>query len=310
MRLSFVLGEIFSGLRRNVTMIVSVVLVTLVSLTFVGSAVLLQSQVSKMKGYWYDKVQVAVYLCNSSSDSRNCAVDGDGNVAWVTDAQRESIEAALTSPDMKPYVDEFYFESQEEALKHFKEQYDGTALAENVTADQLPSSYRIKLTDPEKYEVINERFSTVPGVDSVADQRQILERVFSLMNGASIVAIVIAIVMIVTAVLLIATTIRLSAFTRRRETGIMRLVGASKTLIQLPFVLEGMIAAAFGGLLASGVLWAVVQFVIQDRLAVANPTIAFIDASVMLWLGPLLVLLGVVLAGLSSLITLRRYLKV
>ena len=115
-----------------------------------------------------------------------------------------------------------------------------------MTPDQLPASFRINMKDPEKYEIISETFSSQAGVETVSDQRQVLERLFSWMNGASVAAVGVAGVMIFCAVLLITTTIRLSAFSRRRETGIMRLVGASKMVIQLPFILEGVIAAVMG----------------------------------------------------------------
>jgi cell division transport system permease protein len=148
------------------------------------------------------------------------------------------------------------------------------------------------------------------GVDVVIDQRDLLEKIFSIMNIASLVAIGIAVIMIVCAILLIATTIRLSAFSRRRETGIMRLVGASKMLIQLPFVLEGVIAALIGAVLASGALWAVAKFLIAGRLAQDYPDTAFISTGEVFVVAPGLLALGVVLAGVSSVLTLRRYLKV
>lgn len=310
MRLSFVLGEIFTGLRRNLSMVLSVILVTFVSLSFVGASGLLQSQVNQMKDYWYDKVQVAIFLCNSTSVSSNCPVGSEGQPAEVTDAQRDHLEELLTSPQMKPYVDSFTYESPKEAFEHFQDQFANSDIASSVTEEQLPGSFRVKLVDPEKYPVINEQFSSQPGVDSVADQRDYLDTVFKLINVASVVAIVIAVVMLVCAVLMIATTIRLSAFSRRRETGIMRLVGASRTVIQLPFVLEGVIAAAIGAILSSAVLWVVLQFVVQDRLAPANPGVAFIGVEQMWWVAPVLIAIGVVLAGLCSVLTLRRYLKI
>ena len=98
------------------------------------------------------------------------------------------------------------------------------------------------------------------------------------MNAASLVAVSVAGVMIVCAILLIATTIRLSAFSRRRETGIMRLVGASKMVIQLPFILEGVIAAVIGAALASGTLWAVAHFFLGGVLSKQYPDTAFISA--------------------------------
>ena len=181
---------------------------------------------------------------------------------------------------------------------------------DTVTADQLPESFRVSMVDPEKYDVINELFSSMKGVDVVIDQRELLEEIFSIINIASVVAIGIASVMIVCAVLLVGTTIRLSAFTRRRETGIMRLVGASKASIQLPFVMEGVIAGLLGALLASGVLWSMAKFFIDGKLAKEYPDTAFISTGEVFMVAPALILLGIVLAGVSSIVTLRRYLKV
>ncbi|GAB4099787.1 permease-like cell division protein FtsX [Sinomonas halotolerans] len=304
MRLAFILGEIGGGLRRNVSMVVSVILVTFVSLTFVGAAGMLQMQISQMKGYWYDRVQVAIFLCGEGSTAPGCASGP------VTADQQKALSGLLESPAVAQYISDYHFETQEEAYGHFKEQFANSPIVDSVTPEQLPASFRINLKDPEKYQIISETFSSQPGVETVIDQRQLLERLFSVMNGASLVAIVIAGIMIVCAILLIATTIRLSAFSRRRETGIMRLVGASKLMIQLPFVLEGVIAAAVGAVLAAGTLWAVARFFLGEVLAKQYPDTAFISPSQTLVLAPLLILLGAVLAGVSSMLTLRRYLKV
>ncbi|WP_077490093.1 permease-like cell division protein FtsX [Sinomonas mesophila] len=304
MRVTFILGEIASGLRRNVSMVVSVILVTFVSLTFVGAAGMLQLQITQMKGYWYDRVQVAIFLCGEGSTAPGC-VSGP-----VTGEQQAALADLLESPAVAQYVNDYHYETREEAYEHFKEQFANSPIVDSVTPDQLPSSFRINLKDPEKYQIISETFSSQPGVETVVDQRQLLERLFSVMNGASLVAIVIAGIMIVCAILLIATTIRLSAFSRRRETAIMRLVGASKIMIQLPFVLEGVIAAAVGAVLASATLWGVSQFFLGDVLAKQYPDTAFISPSQTLVLAPLLIALGILLAGVSSIVTLRRYLKV
>ncbi|WP_434613423.1 permease-like cell division protein FtsX [Arthrobacter sp. A5] len=304
MRLAFILGEIGGGLRRNVSMVVSVILVTFVSLTFVGTAGMLQMQINQMKGYWYDKVQVAVFLCVDTSTSPTCASGP------ATDEQKKNIETLLDSAAVKPYVTSWAYESQPDALNHFKEQFANSPIVDSVTADQLPASFRINMVNPEKYEIINETFSATPGVETVIDQRQLLERLFSVMNIASLVAVGIAGLMIVCAILLIATTIKLSAFSRRRETGIMRLVGASKAVIQLPFVMEGVVAAVIGAMLASGTVWAVAKFFIQDYLADQYKDTAFISANQVLILTPGLIVLGILLAGVSSLLTLRKYLKV
>jgi len=301
MRLAFILSEIGSGLRRNLSMVVSVILVTFVSLTFVGAAGMLQMQINQMKGYWYDKVQVAIFLCSEGSTAPGCASGP------VTPEQQQGLNALLESPAVAQYINDFQFESKDEAYKHFKDQFSNSPIVDSVTPDQLPASFRINMKDPEKYQIISETFSSQPGVETVIDQRQLLERLFSVMNGASLVA---AGVMIVCAILLIATTIRLSAFSRRRETGIMRLVGASKTVIQLPFILEGVIAAVIGAALASATLWAVARFFLGDYMSRQYPDTAFISSGQTLILAPALLVLGGSLAGISSLLTLRRYLRV
>ncbi|WP_104179062.1 permease-like cell division protein FtsX [Arthrobacter sp. B0490] len=304
MRLAFILSEIGSGIRRNLSMVTSVILVTFISLTFVGAAGLFQLQIGQMKGYWYDRVQVTIYLCVDNSSEASCATGP------VTEDQRAAIEATLESEQFAQYVDTVTYESQEEALGHFRDQFANSPIVDSVTADQLPESFRVSLVDAEKYEVIDEAFSSEPGVDAVSDQRDFLEAIFRYMNWASVVSLVIAGVMTFCAILLIATTIRLSAFSRRRETGIMRLVGASKAVIQLPFVLEGVIAAVIGAVLASATLWGASKFLIDGWLVKTFPQTAFISSQQVLILVPALILLGAVLAGLSSLLTLRRYVKV
>ena len=203
MRLAFILGEIGSGLRRNLSMVISVVLVTFVSLTFVGAAGMLQMQINQMKGYWYDKVQVAIFLCNDSSTSTGCASGA------VTKEQQDNLVKMLESPAVKQYINDYQFESQADAFKHFKEQFSNSPIVDSVTQDQLPSSFRINMKDPQKYQIISETFSSQAGVETVSDQRQVLERIFEWMNGASVAAMVVAGVMIFCAVLLITTTIRI-----------------------------------------------------------------------------------------------------
>lgn len=304
MRLAFIMSELGSGLRRNLTMVISVILVTFVSLTFVGTAGLLQMQIGQLKGFWYDKVQVTIYLCNDVPANTNCIAGP------VTDDQKKDIEGMLESAAVKPYIENWTFESQADALGHFQEQFANSPMVDSVEAANLPSSFRIKLTDPEKYQIINETFSATPGVDSVVDQRKVLEKLFSWMNIATYVAIAVAGLMTVCAALLIATTIRLSAQSRTREIEIMRLVGASRTVIQLPFVLEGVIAATIGALLASAAVWSIVQFFMGGYLAEANSGTPFISTADAFTIYPVLILLGVVLAGVSSAVSLRKNLKV
>ncbi|MCT1656683.1 permease-like cell division protein FtsX [Brevibacterium luteolum] len=304
MRFSFILSETWNGLRRNMSMVVSVILVTFVSLLFVGAAALLQMQISGMKDYWYDRVQVAIFLCPPDSEAPTCAT------GEATAEQKQQIETALEGADLSPYVEDVIFEDKAMAYKLFQEQFEGTSLEGSIPEDQMQESYRVKLADAEQYEIINEYFSATPGVEEVVDQNQLLDQLFSVMNVMTAIAIGIAGIMLLCAVLLIATTIRLSAFSRRRETGIMRLVGASNMFIQLPFVLEGVIAAAIGSLMAALGLAVIVHFGITGWLQSQLASFDLVSVADVALIAPFLVLVGVLMAGLSSLVTLRRYMKV
>ncbi len=304
MRLQFVLEEIAIGLRRNVAMALSVVLVTLVSLFLLGLGFLAQRQVDTMKDYWYDRVQVSIFLCGKDSDGASCA---DGA---VTQAQKDQILANLHSPHLSPYVQRVYYESQQEAFSRFKQQFKDSSLSQNLTVDQMPESYRVKLKNPEQYEVVSQIFTNQPGVESVEDQNQVLDRLFALLNRLKYYSWLLAAVTLFSSVLLVATTIRLTAFTRRRETGIMRLVGASNFFIQLPFILESMIAAAIGAGLASLALVSMTHFEIQGRLSHTLRFVNYVGTSDALMIVPWLFLFGLGIAGVSSFLALQRYLRV
>ncbi|NLI18620.1 MAG: FtsX-like permease family protein [Actinomycetales bacterium] len=303
MRWQFVLSQVGSGLRRNLAMGVAVVIVTFVSLTFVGAAALLQFQVGKMKGEWYDKVEVAVFMCPAGSAEPACATGA------VTDQQLTDVRTALESDALADYVEQVYLETPEQAYQNLREIADSPWL-ESVTPDQMQYSYRVKLVDPEQYQVIADELTGVAGVERVVDQRETLEPLFNILNRATMLSVGLGLVMVVAAVLLITTTIRLSAMSRQRETSIMRLVGASNMFIQLPFMLEGALAALIGAALAVTGLWAAVHYGVQGWLAEGAPMVSFVTTADVWIVAPFLVLAAILLAGISSLVTLGRYTKV
>ena len=304
MRLQFILTEIRHGLRRNVSMTVSVILVTFVSLTFVGAAGLLQLQINQMKDDWYDKVEVSIFLCPADSDFPTCA----GGEA--TPDQIATVRAELDSEALEPYVEDVFFETKDQAFTAFQERYGDQWWAQTVTADQMQASFRVALVDPEQYQVVSDYFTGRQGVEDVRDQREVIEPLILVLNRASLLAAGLAAVMLLAAVLLITTTIRLSAMSRRAETEIMRLVGASNLFIQLPFMLEGAIAATVGAALAVGGLWLGVRYLIEDWLAESVSFIPYIGAEAVWTVAPALLAVAIALATISSVVTLSRYTRV
>ena len=300
MRARFLLSEVGIGLRRNMTMTFAVIVTTAISLSLLGIGLLSNAQVGAMKDYWYDKIEVSVFLCGSHSESPSCA----GGV--VTSEQRLQIQQDLQS---MPAVDSVFYESQSEAFNRFQERFKDSAIAANVTADQLPESFRVKLKDPTQFAVIVSAFSGRPGVDVVQDQRSILEKFFKLLGVLRNGALLVGLASVLTAALLISNTLRIAAFNRRRETGVMKLVGASSWSIQLPFLLEGVISAIVGWGLATGLL-AGLKGVIDSRVAPLLSFTNFFGWGEVWVASAYLLATGLFVSTVASVITLRRYLKV
>lgn len=300
MRAGFLMSEVRIGLRRNMTMTFAVIITVAISLSLLGIGLLANSQVSAMKDYWFNKIEVSVYLCGTLSESPSCAN------GVVTPEQRLAIQQDLNA---LPVVLDVFYESQSEAYKRFQERFKGSAIAQNVTTDQLPESFRVKLKDPTQFPVIVSAFSGRPGVDVVQDQRSILEKFFKLLGVLRNAALLIGLTSVLTAALLISNTLRIAAFNRRRETGVMRLVGATSFSIQLPFLLEGLISAIFGWLIATGLL-AGLKTVIDSKVAPLLTFTKFFGWGEVWVASGYLLLTGLLVSMLASIITLRRYLKV
>lgn len=307
MRAQFVMSEIGVGLRRNLTMTFAVIISVSLSLALFGGSLLMRDQVSAMKGYWYDKANVSIYLCNKSdSEATNGASCSKGA---VTPEQKAALESELKGMDLVRGVT---YESADEAFKHYQEQFGHTALAASITPDQMQESFRVKLKEPEKYKVITTSFSGRDGVQSVEDQRSVTDNLFKLLGYLNWAALGIMLIMLIVALLLIVNTVRVSAFSRRRETGIMRLVGASSFYIQVPFIMEAAFAGLIGALLACGMLGAGQYFVIDHGAALRDKMelINFIGWDSVLTKLPLVLVIGVLMPSLAAFIALRKYLKV
>ncbi len=300
MRFSFISKEVGNGLRRNFTMTVALIVSVAVSLALVGAALLLRAQVDRMKGYWYDKIEVSIFLCGNTSVAFTCT-------GTVTDVQRKNIETVLGS--LAPTVQDIFYESSADAYEKFKEQFAGSAILANISPDALPESFRVKLDDPANFEKVASALQSLQGVESIQDQRQLLDRFFQILKGLQSFAIAVAVAMLFVTVLLVMNTIRVAAFARRRETSIMRSVGASNMSIRLPFILEAALAAVIGSTLATTGILAVKYWVIDARLAPNLTFIPFITWTEVLAIVPLLYLVGVGITVFAASITLRRYLR-
>lgn len=257
-RIRFVLSEMWQGISRSFTLTIALIATFAISLSLMGVSLLVGSQVNEMKDYWFDRVEVSIFLCTAGSDTANCE-------GAATDEQKAQFQADLD--ELRPLVSEVFFESNQEAYQRFIERFSDSPIASNVVPEQLPESFRVKLSDPEQFLVIVEKFSDRPGVEAVRDQRATLNSLFAVLNGLQVLALGFALSMLVVTMLLISNTIRVTAYARRRELAIMRLVGASKLSIRLPFILETAFSAIIGAAVAAGVLAAVKGYLVDEIIA-------------------------------------------
>jgi cell division transport system permease protein len=306
MQLRYVFSETGSGLRRNVSMSVALIVTIFVSLTLVGMGLLLNSQADKAEKFWGDKLQITVFMCNGNSRTPNCT-DGE-----VNPAQRTAIQEVI---DTHPEVASYYHQTKEEAFETWKRVYISKDKSEQeiystVKASDMQESYWVKLKDPNKFRGVESALSGMDGVTAVRDLRQVLKPIYFWITVMKWGAIAIAGFLLVAAILQVGNTIRLAAFARRKEIGIMRLVGASNLYISLPFLMETLVAALIGVALSSGALIAFMYFVIYGRLRPGSNIVEWVDwEDAMFAIGGIAVL-GVILTLIPTLVMTRKYLKV
>jgi cell division transport system permease protein len=305
MQLRYVFSETGSGLRRNVSMSVALVVTIFVSLTLVGMGLLLNAQADKAERFWGDKLQITVFMCNQNSKAANCTGE-------VTPEQRTAIQAVIKN---HPEVASYYHQSKEQAFETWKKVYISKDKSEQeiystVTANDMQESFWVKLKDPNEYRGVEGALSKTGGVAAVRDLRQVLKPIYFWIEVMKWGAIAVAAFLLVAAILQVANTIRLAAFARRKEIGIMRLVGASSLYISLPFLIETLVAALIGIGLAAGALLAFMYVVIYGRLRPGSNIVEWVDWNDSYTAIGGIAILGVLLTLVPTLVMTRKYLKV
>ena len=295
-------AEALGGLRRNASMTLAVVVTMWVSLSLFGAGLLAARQVDYLKDRWYDKIEISVFLCVKDVKGDNCDTGQD-----ATDAQKGAILTALRA---NPETQDVFYESKADAFFEFKRVFAGSSIEDSLTVEQMQDSYRVKLKDPRNYQGLVSEISTMKGVQFVQDLHVYLDPIFMWLNALRWGTIGMSVLLLLAASLQIGNTIRMAAFARRRELGIMRLVGASNWYIMLPFLLESLFAAVMGAALASGTI-AVGQYVI----VVQNAQVSLKGLRWIGWSDAGIAMAGVtgvaiVLSIVPTLIATRRYLRV
>ncbi|BBZ05362.1 cell division protein FtsX [Mycolicibacterium chitae] len=296
MRFGFLFNEVLTGLRRNVTMTVAMILTTAISIGLFGGGMLVVRLADQSRAIYLDRVETQVFLTDDvSANDPNCGGE-------ACKALREQIEAR---DDVRSVRFLNRDDAYEDAVAKFPQYKDVAG------TDAFPASFIVKLDDPEQHEQFDEAIAGQPGVLNVLNQKDLIDRLFAVLDGLSSAAFAVALVQAIGSILLIANMVQVAAYTRRTEIGIMRLVGASRWYTQLPFLLEAVLAATIGVVLSViGLILVRALFLERalDQFYQAN-LIARIDYADILYISPLLFLVGVVMSAATAYVTLRLYVR-
>ncbi|HEU4567746.1 MAG TPA: permease-like cell division protein FtsX [Marmoricola sp.] len=306
MQLRYVFSETGTGLRRHVSMSIALILTITVSLTLVGLGLLLKFQADKAENYYGNQLQISVFLCNQNSRGPHCTT------GEATAPQKAAVRHVL---ETHPEVKTFYLQSKDQAYQKWKKIFvagDKTErqIYSTVRPSDMQESYWVTLKDPQHFQGVESAVSGMDGVDHVTDLHKILKPLYAGLAWMQRGALAIGAFLLVAAVLQVGNTIRLAAVARRREIGIMRLVGASSLYISLPFLMETVLAALIGIGLSCAAIATFVQVVVYGLLRGRIRIVEWIDWTDTLWAFAGITVLGIVLTLVTTLVTTRKSLKV
>ena len=296
--LGFVLREAVVGLRRNITMSLAMVLTTAISLGLLGAGLLAVRTIDRTEALYSAQLSVQVAL-----DEPTSSADADCSSA-VCAGLRQRLEAS-------PQVAGVTFESREQAYQRFLTVFAGQSILQLVRPQSLPATLRVSMSDPTQGATVVRDFTGQPGVRNVVDQRSLVQDLFTFLSSVRNGTFGLAVIQALAALLLISNTIQVSAFTRRTEVGIMRLVGATRWYTQMPFLIEAVLTGVAGAIVATaGLAVGKVTFIdslLAGRLSGAIPPIGMDD--VLLYVAPVLVVVGALIATATGYVTLRIYVR-
>jgi cell division transport system permease protein len=296
-RFGFLINEVLTGFRRNVTMTVAMILTTAISIGLFGGGLLVLRLADQSRQIYLDRVESQVFLTNDvSANDPTCDADPCKALRTMIEERDDVRSVRFLNRD----------EAYEDAIRKFP-QYKDVAGRE-----AFPASFIVKLEDPERHKDFDDAMVGQPGVLNVLNQKDLIDRLFAVLDGISNAAFAVALVQAIGAILLIANMVQVAAYTRRTEIGIMRLVGASRWYTQLPFLVEAMLAALIGVVIAIiGLIVVRAAFLENalDQFYQAN-LIAKVDyADILYFSAPLMLFLGLAMSGITAYITLRLYIR-
>lgn len=291
--INYFIGDAFKSLRRNKTISIASIITVLITFVVLGIFSLVAQNANLAIEGVQSKVELKVYL--------------NDDVKLI---DKREIEVKLREQDGVKAVE---FESKEDAYNNFADSMgESSGILQGYTIDNnpFPESYIVSLEDPSYAEDITNAVEEMEGVESVSDQQELINTVQNVVKGIRIVGAVLFVVLIGVSIFLIMNTTKLTVYSRRREVGIMKFVGATDWFIRWPFIIEGMVIALMGAVLSTVVVFfmykATIGVIASKMLMVklVAPTYVFVS---LLWK---FALSSIVIGGFASFTALRKFLVV
>jgi cell division transport system permease protein len=302
-RVDYYFRETATGLRRNGIVAFAAMSTAFIALFLFGLSLLIQREFDLVIQAWTGNVQVAVYL--------NDPVHPDALVALT---KKLDALSGVASVD--------YWNKSKTCTQFDNLFANQPIFLENVDCEKvIPTSLRVKLTDPALYPQVTAALDCAadpktgklvcndPSVKDVADYRQVLDRLDAITHVLSFGVLAISVIMLVSAVALVANTLRMGMFARRKEIGIMRLVGATNWRIRVPFLIEGLVEALLGAVAAIFALF-LVKVVFIDQLRDQISFFPLIKNSDVMAVAPWILIAAAAVAIIAGTIGMRRFLDV
>jgi cell division transport system permease protein len=291
--INYLIGDAFKSLRRNKTISIASMITVLITFMVLGIFSIVAKDASLAIVGVESKVELKVFLTND-----------------IKLIDKREIEVKLRE---QPGVKDVVYESKEQAYNNIQEsmsESEGLLQGYTLSNNPFPEAYIVKLEDPSYAQDISEAVKDLEGVESVNDQQEIINTVQNVIKGVKIVGTILFVILIGVSIFLIMNTTKLTVYSRRREVGIMKFVGATDWFIRWPFIIEGMVIALLGALLSTiavFVIYKAIFALIVSRMLMVNlvaPTYVFTNLLWKFGLG------SIVIGGAASYAALRKFLVV
>ncbi|WP_209797369.1 permease-like cell division protein FtsX [Clostridium moniliforme] len=287
------ISDALKSLRRNKTICFASVITVLITFFVLGIFLLMTKNVGLALDNVQSKVELKVFLKDD-----------------IKLIEKREVEIKLHE---LPGVKEVQYESKDDAFKNFQESTkENKGLLEGYSLDKnpFPASYIVKLSDPSYAKSVTEGVKNLPGVESIGNQQDLINTITKVVNAIKGVGLVLFIILVGVAVFLIMNTTKLTVYSRRREVGIMKFVGATDWFIRWPFIIEGMIIGLVGSLLSVLLIFIAykgfITWISGKLLLISLVPLSYVGTSLLLYFA----LGGLVVGGVASYAALRKFLVV